>query len=191
MGFLSWLNDLFEGPEEYGIPSVTLTGQHVRSRGEKIIADYLTFHAVAYAYEAEAMSNDWFIFKHKISKPDFYLPQYNLFVEYWGLVNAQDPRMRDNYIREMKWKMAQYHKNNIRFVSIYPDNMRRPDDLDYFFKKKFREVMGFDLPPPPTIAICSLCHQQIGNWPLHVAWHARMSRIPAALVDGEFLLYSA
>jgi len=84
LGFLSWLNDLFEGPEQYGIPSVTLTGQQVRSRGEKIIADYLTYHCVAYYYEAQAMSNDWFIFKQKISRPDFFLPQYNLFVEYWG-----------------------------------------------------------------------------------------------------------
>jgi len=35
LGFLSWLSDLFEGSEEYGTPSVTLTGQPVRSKGEK------------------------------------------------------------------------------------------------------------------------------------------------------------
>ncbi len=168
------MNDLFESPEEYGVPSVTLTGQQVRSKGEKIIADYLTYHGVAYYYEAQAMSNNW-IFSHKISKPDFYLPQYNLFVEYWGLVKAPDPRTRDQYVREMKWKMAQYYKNNIRFVSIYPDNMRSLNDLDYFFKRKFREVMGFDLPPPPAIAFCSICRQNIRDWPLHVEWHARIS----------------
>jgi hypothetical protein len=72
MGFLSWLNDLFESPEEYGTPSVTLTGQQVRSKGEKIIGNYLTGHGIAYYYEAQAMSNYWFIFKHKISKPDFF-----------------------------------------------------------------------------------------------------------------------
>jgi hypothetical protein len=52
LGFLSWLNDLFESSEEYGTPSVTLTGQPVRSKGEKIIADYFTRHNIPYYYEA-------------------------------------------------------------------------------------------------------------------------------------------
>jgi len=108
MGFLSWLNELFQPPVEYGTPSVTLTGQPVRRKGEKIIGDYLTHHGIGYYYEAQAMSNDWFIFKHKISKPDFFLPQYNLVIEYWGLVDSPDPRIRDDYIRSMRWKMAQY-----------------------------------------------------------------------------------
>jgi hypothetical protein len=90
MGFLSWLRDLFSGPPGYGIPSATLTGQHVRSKAESIIADYLTRHNIAYQYESQAMTNNWWIFKSKISRPDFYLPQYNCFIEYWGLVDAPD-----------------------------------------------------------------------------------------------------
>jgi DNA helicase-4 len=97
MGFLSRLNELFKPSQEYGIPSVTLTGQHVRSKGERVIADYFTRHSITYNYEAIATTNDWFIFKSKISRPDFYLTQYNLFVEYWGLVDSPDPRTRDNY----------------------------------------------------------------------------------------------
>jgi len=89
LGFLSWLNDLFGSSEEYGTPSVTLTGQSVRSRSEKMIADYLTRNSIAYSYEATAMTNDWFIFKSKISRPDFFLPQHKLVIEYWGLVDYQ------------------------------------------------------------------------------------------------------
>jgi len=44
----------------------------------------------------------------------------------------------------MRWKMAQYHRNNITFISIYPSNL---SNLDYYFRKKFREVKGFNLPP--------------------------------------------
>ena len=143
MGFLSWLNDLFGSSEEYGTPSVTVTGQSVRSRSEKMIADYLTRNSIAYSYEATAMTNDWFIFKSKIARPDFFLPQYKLVIEYWGLVDSPDARLREEYIRSMKWKMAQYRKNNIRFVSIYPSNL---SNLDYYFKRKFRGAMGFDLP---------------------------------------------
>ena len=144
MGLLSWLRDLFRTREDYGTPSVTLTGQPVRSKGERVIADYFTRNNIAYQYETEAMTDDWFIFKARISRPDFYLPQYNLFVEYWGLVDSLDRGTKDSYIRSMRWKMAQYHKNNIKFVSIYPSNL---SDLDYYFRRKFREVKGFDLPP--------------------------------------------
>src|SRR6266699_3923609 len=174
LGFLSWLNDLFEGPEQYGIPSVTLTGQQVRSRGEKIIADYLTYHGVAYNYEAQAMSNDWFIFKQKISRPDFFLPQYNLFVEYWGLVDSPDPRTRNNYVRAMRWKMAQYRKNNIRFISIYPSNL---NNLDYNFKRKFSETMGFNLPTGPVVSTCPTCQAPILDMPLHKKWHTQTAEL--------------
>ena len=173
MGFLSWLNDLFESPKEYGTPSVTLMGQPVRSKGEKTIADYLTRHNVAYYYEAAATTNDWFIFKTKISRPDFFLPQYNLFVEYWGLVDSVDAGTRDNYIRAMRWKMAQYYENNIRFVSIYPSNL---SNLDHYFRKKFREVVGFNLPVSLVAQTCPRCHSQILDMPLHIKWHRTVAR---------------
>ena len=144
MGLLSWLRELLRPPEEYGTPSVTLTGEVVRSKGERIIADYLTLHNIAYQYETEATTSDWFIFKTRISNPDFYLPQYNVYVEYWGLVDSPDRGTKDSYVRSMRWKMAQYHENNILFISIYPSNL---SNLDYYFRKKFRDVKGFNLPP--------------------------------------------
>ena len=56
------------------------------------------------------MSDDWFIFKHTLSKLDFFLPQYNLIIEYWGLVESPDTRTRNENVRSMRWKMAQYHR---------------------------------------------------------------------------------
>jgi hypothetical protein len=145
----------------------------VRSKAERVIADYFTRHGIPYYYEAMATTNDWFIFKSKISRPDFYFPQYNLFVEYWGLVDSPDPGTRDNYIRTMRWKMAQYRNNNVRFLSIYPSNL---SDLDYYFKRKFREAMGFNLPMGPAVTTCSTCHQQILDMPLHIKWHTQTAR---------------
>ena len=173
MGLLSWLNDLFRSRDEYGTPSVTLTGQPVRSKAERVIADYFTRHLIPYYYEATATTNDWFIFKSKISRPDFYLPQYNLYVEYWGLVDSPDMGTRDNYVRTMRWKIAQYRKNNIRFVSIYPSNL---SSLDYYFRRKFREVMGSNLPINPVVTMCPTCHQQILDMPLHTKWHIQTAR---------------
>jgi len=71
------------------------------------------------------------------------LPDYDVYVEYWGLVDAPDRRTRERYIQNMRKKMAIYYRNNIKFVSIYPRNL---ENLDWIFRKKFEKVTGFELP---------------------------------------------
>ena len=66
-----------------------------------------------------------------------------MYVEYWGLVNADDVFTRTNYVKTMRRKMARYHRNNIKFISIYPRNL---DNLDWIFRTKFRNVAGYELP---------------------------------------------
>ena len=138
---LWFLRSLFP-KKQYGVKSVTRRGEPVKSIGEKKIADYFNRNNINYVYEKEVRTRSIFLGK-KISNPDFYLPDYNVYVEYWGLVNADDYRTRTNYVRTMKYKMAKYHQNKIRFVSIYPDNL---DNLDWIFRAKFRKVTGIDLP---------------------------------------------
>lgn len=128
--------------QQYGVKSVTLRGETVRSIGERRIADYFEKNKINYVYEQEARGKFLF-FDYKISSPDFYLPDYNVYVEYWGLVNADDSWTRTKYVRNMKRKMAMYYRNNIKFISIYPDNL---ENLDWIFRKKFKKVKGFNLP---------------------------------------------
>lgn len=155
------LEDLFGSESQYGVKSTTVTGQTVRSKAEKTIADYFTQQNITYEYEKTAKTNG-LIFKDKISKPDFYLPQYDLYVEYWGLLNTDDRALSKRYERAMKYKMAKYHENRIAFVSLYPNNLT---NLDYIFRKKFREAKGFDLPARLGMArtggyFCSACGKQ-------------------------------
>jgi len=128
--------------QEYGVESVTLRGETVKSIGEKRIADYFERNNINYVYEQEARGKFLF-FDYKISSPDFYLLDYDVYVEYWGLVNADDSWTRAKYVRNMKKKMAIYYKNNIKFISIYPDNL---ENLDWIFRRKFKKVTGFELP---------------------------------------------
>jgi hypothetical protein len=128
--------------QEYGVESVTLRGETVKSIGERRIADYFEKNNINYVYEQEAKGKFLF-FDYKISSPDFYLPDYDVYVEYWGLVNADDNWTRANYVRNMKRKMAIYYRNNIKFISIYPRNL---DNLDWIFRTKFKKVTGFELP---------------------------------------------
>jgi hypothetical protein len=128
--------------QEYGVESVTLRGETVKSIGERRIADYFEKNNINYVYEQEARGKSLF-FDYKISSPDFYLPDYDVYVEYWGLVKADDSGTRAKYVRNMKRKMAIYYRNNIKFISIYPDNL---ENLDWIFRRKFKKVTGFELP---------------------------------------------
>jgi hypothetical protein len=140
---LVWMFLLALKPKkQYGMKSVTRRGETVKSIGEKRIADYFERNNIRYVYEKEARTKA-LIFSNKISNPDFYLPDYDVYVEYWGLVNADDYWTRENYVRNMKRKMAIYHKNKIKFVSIYPRNLR---NLDWIFRTKFKNVTGLELP---------------------------------------------
>ena len=136
MGLLRDLLGL-SSEKQYGIPSVTTNGENVKSHAEQRIANYFARNGIRYVYEFGAKT-DALIFKRTFAKPDFYLPDYGVYVEYWGLIGVTK-----DYKRTMKWKMRQYHDNKIKYISLYPDNL---DNLDWVFRKKFTEVTGQELP---------------------------------------------
>lgn len=130
------------GKRDYGVKSVTSRGEVVRSLEEKTISDYLFQNGIKYQYEPEVRTRGLF-FSDRIGYADFYLSEYDVYVEYWGLVDAPDKRTQKRYVKRMRQKMAQYYKNNIKFISIYPRNL---GNLDWIFRKKFKKVAGFELP---------------------------------------------
>jgi hypothetical protein len=119
--------------QKYGVKSVTLRGEKVKSIVERRIADYFERNNIRYVYEQETR---W-------GTPDFYLPVYDVYVEYWGLVDADDNWTRTEYVRNMKRKMAIYHRNNVKLISIYPRNL---ENFDWIFRAKFKKTTGYELP---------------------------------------------
>jgi predicted RNA-binding Zn-ribbon protein involved in translation (DUF1610 family) len=143
MGLLSdLLSALLPPPKQYGTLSVTVQGEQVKSHGEQTIADFFARNGVRYEYERPIEVGIW-IFNEELCRPDFYLPDYDVYIEYWGMIDVEDGYKRREYQRKMKWKMAQYYKYDIKFISIYPRNMR---NLDWVFRKKFQQVTGRQLP---------------------------------------------
>ena len=114
------ISSYLPSPETYGGLTATQRGETVRSKSERRIADYFYQNNIRYVYEQDAR-NRWNT--RRISRPDFYLPDYGIYVEYWGMLAAKDGNVRSRYERNMKWKMAQYHRNNTKFISIYPNNL--------------------------------------------------------------------
>lgn len=141
MTFRSFILRLLGLQSKYGVPSTTLLGERVKSRAEKRIADYLFTNGIKYQYEKIVKTGG---FGERIAKADFFLTDYNVVVEYWGMVNVEDKKTNSKYVRQMRWKMAMYFKHRIDFISIYPCNL---DNLDWVFRTKFKQVTGRDLPP--------------------------------------------
>lgn len=97
----------------------TANGEEVKSKCEKLLADYFYQNDIRYQYERPAwtaITGDRREFKSKrmISRPDFYLLDYDVYVEYWGMVNTKDESSRADYIKSMNWKMAKYEENKIK-----------------------------------------------------------------------------
>jgi hypothetical protein len=131
-------------PKQYGVASYTQMGTPVRSHTERFIADYFTKNNIRYEYEPVVMGGNY---DNKTIHPDFYLPDHDIYVEYWGLVDVPDQRLREQYVRSMRWKMAQYHSRNMKFISIYPYNM---NNFEYVFPRKFEELTGSKLISYPS-----------------------------------------
>jgi len=113
---------LFGSKEHYlyrrNLSYITLDGKHVKSFGEKCIADYLFEHDIRYQYESNFRMNDHTYY------PDFNLYNNKIIIEHWGIdefdKNKKAPinwsKTWDDYVKEMGEKRAyweSYTKNTV------------------------------------------------------------------------------
>jgi len=119
----------------------------VKSRGEKQIADYFYSNGINYTYEDQAKTTKS-AFRRGISRPDFYLPDHEVYVEYWGMIDVGDTEARKKYRQDMEWKKKHYYDNGIRFVQIFPWHL---NDLDGAFKAQYKLVMKRDFIKNPVV----------------------------------------
>ena len=98
-------------------------GTLVQSKGEKQIAEWLTAHGLAYRYD-----NKYRIIGEFQIRPDFYLPELDVYIEYWGLDTPQ-------YKMSMHKKHLLYQQEGKRLISVYPRDL---SSLDGLLKQKLR-----------------------------------------------------
>jgi len=92
-------------------------GTVVQSEGERRIADWLTAHGLAYRYDAKFRIVGEFQIR-----PDFYLPELDVYIEYWGLDTPQ-------YKMSMYKKQTLYQQEGKRLISVYPKDLPVLDRL--------------------------------------------------------------
>ena len=107
------------GQVEYERPSETLRGADVEGEHGSRIARHLSENGIRYEHEAVA-PRDARVFKRILAKPDFYLPDFDIYVEYWGMADAGL-----EYVQQMRRRMAVYNRHNIKFISIFPEDFQQ------------------------------------------------------------------
>lgn len=101
----------------------TLRGEHVRSLGERIIADYLLTHHIPYQYEAKASWADVGAGRDAYH-PDFTLTETGACIEYWGVDRAGEvpagwTTSSATYTQHMAWKREQFSKAGKMLLEFY------------------------------------------------------------------------
>ena len=99
----------------------TEDGTAVQSLGERRIADFLSAKHIAYIYdERYRIAGDVRI------RPDFYLPEFDLYIEYWGMDTPE-------YIANMKKKLFLYQRAGKKLISI---SFRDFDQIEAVLEEK-------------------------------------------------------
>ncbi len=100
----------------------TLKLERVRSLEEVIIANFLYLNGIRYEYES--------IYPYKIDKyrkayrPDFYLPDYNIYIEHFGITrDYRTPWLskieEKKYVEGIHWKRKLHQENKTTLVETY------------------------------------------------------------------------
>ncbi|MHA1192624.1 MAG: UvrD-helicase domain-containing protein [Promethearchaeota archaeon] len=136
--------DDFASKEEYFLymrnrKYTTLNNIEVKSFAEKDIANFLFMHDINFQYEPRV---DWIekesqdddnLNLEKEYHPDFYLPDYAIYIEHWGLnENNQVPKWftitSEEYLEIRKWKLLQFQKYNKKLIETW-DYQRKKNTL--------------------------------------------------------------
>lgn len=97
----------------------------VRSKGEKAISEFLYNNHIKCRYEAIDLPIITNPFKGNICNPDFYLPEFNIFIEFYG-----------GYPKSWKKKVLKnkiYKTHKIPVIGITPAEL---NDLEYYLLKE-------------------------------------------------------
>ncbi|MBN1268693.1 MAG: HEAT repeat domain-containing protein [Kiritimatiellae bacterium] len=107
-------------------------GTVVQSEGERRIADWLTARGIAYRYDAK-----YRIIAEFQIRPDFYLPELDVYIEYWGLDSPQ-------YKMSMYKKQMLYQQEGKRLISVHPKDLPGLDSLLSAKLQLFGYAIGID-----------------------------------------------
>ena len=106
----------------------TRKGELVQSAGERIISDFLHQNGIDYRYDERIRIIDGYAIR-----PDFYLPEFDVYIEYWGMDTA-------DYKIGMLKKQKIYQQESKKLVSVYFSDKH---DLTRILTQKLSRYLHF------------------------------------------------
>ncbi|MEH6393842.1 UvrD-helicase domain-containing protein [Pseudoalteromonas sp.] len=98
----------------------SLKGEKVKSFGELYIANWLFYHGIDYQYEAPYKVVVKTVERSQY-KPDFYLPQYDIYIEYYGIDDAGNTAPyidKQHYHQSIDWKNTTHATHNTQCIAL-------------------------------------------------------------------------
>lgn len=102
---------------------ITIQGEIVKSLEEVMIANFLYLNGVKYTYE-KAYPHDPQDNYRKQYRPDFYLDDYDIYIEHFGI--TQDNRApwlskieEEKYLDGIRWKRMLHHEHGTKLLETY------------------------------------------------------------------------
>lgn len=120
MGLFNFIRRLFlskfDRHVEDSSTRLTERGDYVQSLAEVIIADFLYEFGVEYEYDKKMFFNTkrpiLGKYRHRV-RPDFYLPEYQIYIEYWGMGDEDG-----EYSLRKDTKLEIYEDAGVNLISI-------------------------------------------------------------------------
>ena len=131
----------------------TLRGEKVKSLGECLVANYLFKLGIEYTYEAE-YEHETRDLTYRQYQPDFYLPDYGIYLEYYGIDkhgNTAPYVNREQYHEGMKWKRELHDQHQTTLIEAYHYQLVDGSLFDHLDQQL--EKAGVELNPLPEEAV--------------------------------------
>lgn len=125
---LSSLYIIYESQLRYYI-KFKKSNNNFKSNRESFIATYFDKKHIKYLYEKSLKLGS------QLLHPDFYLPEFDVYVEYWGRWGDFEYNKTCNHKRHL------YEKYGIELIELYPDNLVSINQLDWKFTERLLNIL--------------------------------------------------
>lgn len=104
---------------------ITFSGDRVKSLQEAFIANFLFLNSIDYEYEPNYKKEYKDDGQHRSYCPDFYLPEYDIYIEHYGInENGEPPDYfsepeKSKYIESMEWKRSLHKEHQNKYIESF------------------------------------------------------------------------
>lgn len=133
-------------------PPTTLKNETVKSYGEMDIANFLTQNGINYVYE-KPYEADTRTVEYAQYIPDFYLPDFNIYIEYFGINRNGDVpsyfkashgmNASESYYASMEWKRNLHRTNHTTMIECYAYEKFEGNLLENLKEKLIKASVSF------------------------------------------------